>query len=221
MHIEELAAGLGITFYVNTYDGQQMLFESSITEVDPKKHLVLAEAITKDEKVVSLKGKGITVDMVAAIPDEKPILFKNVQVETLKLDQNSFCYNVVTPKEGSNFNRREAYRCFVGNPTTLRNGKDMEDHDVVIKDVSVSGFAITCGGELELEPGQLVHVLLEDYIEEIDREYSFHLYGLMVRKQELEHGKVIYGFRLNNHVGGLENYLTQKERIRLRNSRGK
>ena len=37
----------------------------------------------------------------------------------------------------------------------------------------------------------------------------------------VENGKTVYGFRLNSKVGGLENYLTQKERIRIKKSRGK
>lgn len=221
MRLEELTAGLGITLYVNMPYGQQMQFETSITEVNPKKHLVLAEAILKEDKVLSFKGNGIIVDMVVAIPDEKPILFKNIHVETLKLDKDSFCYNLIAPKDGVAYNRREFFRCFVGLATVLRDGKTQEDHDVIIKDVSQSGFSITCSTELELVPNQLVHVLLEDYIEEIEHRYSFHLYGIMVRKQELEHGKIVYGFRLNNRVGGLENYLSQKERIRIKKSRGK
>ena len=221
MRIEELTAGVGVTFYINIPLSQQMVFESSITEVNLKKHLILAQAIIKNEKVLSFRGNGITIDLVAALPDDKPVLFKNIFVETLKLGENEYCYNIACAHEGTPYNRREAFRCFVGLPTVMRGGKDMNDHQVIIKDVSATGFALTTGTDVTLEPGQLVHILLEDYIEEINHNYSFHLYGIMVRKQELEQGKTVYGFRLNNHVGGLENYLTQKERIRIKKNRGR
>lgn len=223
MHLEELTAGLGVTFYVNIANAaQQMIFESRITEINPKKHLVLVEAIIRDDKVLSFKGKlGISVDMVVALPDDKPLLFQHISMETLKMSDNSFCYNIISDKDGIPYNRRNSFRCFIGNPTHVRSGKDMEEHEVVLRDVSASGFSITCDPGVSLEMDQLVHVLLEDYIEEIDRNYSFHLYGRIVRKQELDNGKIVYGLRLNGKVGGLENYLTQKERIRIKNNRGK
>lgn len=221
MYLEEMTAGFGVTFYVNIGNTQQLVFESKITEVDPKKHYVFTEAIIKDDKVLSFRGKGVVVDMVVAIPDDKPLLFQNISMETLRLSDNSYCYNISAPKEGVGYNRRGSFRCFVGNRAILKGGKDLQEYEVIIKDVSTSGFAITCGPELELIPDQLVHVLLEEYIEDVNQNYSFHLYGLMVRKQELDHGKVVYGFRLNNHVGGLENYVTQKERLRIKKARGR
>lgn len=220
MYLEELTVGTGITFYVNIGNTQQLIFESKITEVDPKKHTVYAEAILKDEKVLSFRGKGIFVDMVAAIPDEKPILFKNIDLETLKFPDNTYHYRLSAAKEGVIYNRRESFRAFVGNRAVLKGGKDLAEYEVILKDVSATGFAVTCGPELEIAPDQLVHVLLEEYIADVNQNYSFHLYGLMVRKQELDHGKVIYGFRLNNRVNGLEGYIAQKERIRLKKSRG-
>jgi hypothetical protein len=222
MRIEELTAGTGITFYANIGSNQQLTFDSKITEVNPKKHLVLADAIFKDDKVLSFKGNAISVDLIVSTPeDDKPILFKNISVETLKLADNSFCYSLSASKEGTPYNRRSNYRCFVGNPSILRDGKVLKDYDVILRDVSANGFAVTCGPELELENEQLVHVLLEDYLEELNQNYSFHLYGITVRRQELEHGKIVYGFRLNNRVGGLETYLTQKERLRIKKSRGR
>lgn len=222
MRIDELTAGCSITFYVKIGGEQQLIFESSIIDVNPKKRLVLAEAILKDGKVLAFKGNAISVDMVAALPEGKPFYFAGITVEPLRLADNSFCYNLSSPKEGIPYNRRGSYRCFIGNPVFLRNSKEMKEYSVILRDVSVTGFSITCGEEVDLElgPNQMVHVLLEDYLEEIDQNFSFHLYGLMVRRQEMENNKILYGFRLNTSVTGLENYLTQKERLRIKRNRG-
>jgi hypothetical protein len=221
MRIEELTTGTGITFYVNIANNQRLTFDSQIIEINLKKHLILAEAIIKDEKVLSFKGSAVSVDLVVTVPDSKPILFKNISVETLKLADNSFCYNLAAAKEGIPYNRRDSYRCFVGNASVLRDNKALKDYNIILRDVSSGGFSVTCGPELELNNEQLVHVLLEDYLEELNQKYSFHLCGITVRKQELEHGKIVYGFRLNNHVGGLETYLTQKERLSIKKNRGR
>lgn len=222
MRLEEMSAGYGITLYVTVNETQQLVFESTITEVLPLKRMVLADAIIRNGKVLTLKGNGISVDVVVAIPDEKPLLFKDVTVESLKSADNSFCYNLIAPNEGVPYNRRQSFRCFVGNTSMLRSGGNLgEEYEVVIRDVSSTGFSITCDASLALPNNQMVHVLLEDYLEETDENFSFHLYGFVVRKQELEHGKVVYGCRLNSRVGGLENYLTKKERIRIKRNRGK
>ncbi len=222
MRIDELTAGCNITFYVKIGGDQQLTFESSIIDVNPKKKMVLAEAILKNGKILAFKGNAISVDMVVALPEGKPLLFQNIIVEPLRLADNSFCYNLSCTKEGIPYNRRGSYRCFIGNPVLLRNSREMKEYEVILRDVSVTGFSITCTPEtnLELAPNQMIHVLLEDYLEEADQNFSFHLYGLMVRKQEMENDKILYGFRLNSTVPGLENYLTQKERLRIKKNRG-
>ena len=45
------------------------------------------------------------------------------------------------------------------------------------------------------------------------------MYGIVVRSQDLENGKIVYGCKLNNHVGGLENYVALKERMNLKKDR--
>ena len=222
MRIEELTAGCNITFYVKIGGEQPLVFESSIIEVNPKRRLVFSEAILKNGKVLAFKGHAISVDMVAALPEGKPFLFENITVEPLRLANNSFCYSLSSVKEGVPYNRRGSYRCFIGNAVFLRNSKEMKEYSVILRDVSVTGFSVTCDQttELELVPNQLVHVLLEDYLEEIDQSFSFHLYGLMIRRQEMENKKILYGFRLNSSIPGLDNYLTQKERLRIKKSRG-
>lgn len=221
MRVDELTAGSSVTFYVKIGD-QQMSFESSILDVNPKKRLVLAEAILKDGKVLAFKGNAISVDMVVSVSDGKPFYFENIGVEPLRLPDNTFVYNLSCTKEGVPYNRRGSYRCFIGNPVYLRNSREMKEYAVILRDVSVTGFSITCDAstDLDLAANQMVHVLLEDYLEEVDQNFSFHLYGLMVRKQEMENDKVLYGFKLNTSVTGLENYLTQKERLRIKKNRG-
>ncbi len=221
MRLEEVTAGSNVSFYVKIGD-QQMTFESTILDVNPKKHLVLAEAILRDGKVLAFKGNAISVDLVVAVTDGKPFYFENINVEPLRLPDNTFVYNLTCTKEGLPYNRRGSYRCFIGNPVFLRNSREMKEYAVILRDVSVTGFSVTCDAttELNLSPSQMVHVLLEDHLEEIDQSFTFHLYGLMVRKQELENGKILYGFKLNAPVIGLENYLTQKERIQIKKTRG-
>jgi len=61
---------------------------------------------------------------------------------------------------------------------------------------------------------------MNDYIADLAENFSFHLYGIVVRKQDLDDHRVVYGCKLNTPVKGLEVYIVKKERIRLMHERG-
>lgn len=219
MRIEELTPGLSITFLV-TINKEFLSFETKVQEVYPRKHLVLAEAIYYNDKIVSFRGKNIIVDLLVKRGDEKPQLFKNVTVTTMRKPDNTLCYNLATIAESKPYNRRQHFRCYVGLPTVVQFGANHSAQDAIIRDISLSGFSVTCSKDMEILPNQIVHTLFNDYIDELDEKFSLHLYGLIVRTHELENGKIVYGCRLNNHVSGLDNYIAKKERIRLRKTNG-
>lgn len=219
MRIEELTTGTNITFLV-IINGEQLSFNSKIQEVYPKKHFVLADAVYHNEKIISFRGKNIIVNLLVTTQDEKPQLFKNITVITMKKPDGSLCYSLTTITESKPYNRRESYRCYVGVTSSMQCGPNRAATEVIIRDVSISGFSVTCDTNMELQPNQTIHVVLNDYIEELAENFSFHLYGIVARIQEFDDGKVLYGCRFNNFVRGLEAYIMKKERIRLRNSNG-
>ena len=219
MRIEELTPGLSLTFLV-TINKEFISFETTVQDVYPRKHLVLANPIYYNGKIVSFRGTNILVDVLVKRGDEKPQIFKNVTVTTMKKPDNSLCYNLATIAESKPYNRRQHFRCYVGLPTVVQFGPNRGAHDAIIRDISLSGFSVTCSKDLEISPNQIVHALFHDYIDELDEKFSLHLYGLIVRTHELENGKIVYGCRLNNRVSGLDNYIAKKERIRLKKTSG-
>ena len=229
MRIEELTPGVDITFYVNISNEQQLTFESKIIASNPQEHFAVAAEFAHDSRSFSLnaqKDRDISIDMVALIPDEKPIWFQDITMKMInpadiKLPQGQTGYQLTSKKQGIPYNRRNHFRCFIGNSTYLTSigNEDAPQCSVFLNDVSASGFSITCDSSLQLEHGQLVHVLLEDRMEGTNRVYSFNLFGVTMRRQDLENGKITYGFKLSSRIGGLENYLLQKERARSSSQR--
>lgn len=216
MRIEELTPEVAITFFVDI-NGEQLIFNSRIQEVLTKRRLVLADPVYQDEKIISFRGNNIHVNVLAVFPDDKPQLFEDVVVTPMRKSDNSLCYNLSCANPSKGYNRRNSFRCFVGISTSLQYKPGEDPVDVIIRDVSTNGFAITCSNNIELVEGQIIHVVLNDYIMQESENYSFHMYGIVVRIQDLGNGKVVYGCRLNNHVGGLENYIAKKERYSVRN----
>lgn len=81
---------------------------------------------------------------------------------------------------------------------------------VTIKDISATGFAFSTSDEREFQENESVHAVLNDYVEETAKSYSFHLYGVIVRKFKLENGNMVYGCRFPARVIGLESYIMER-----------
>ena len=219
MKLEELTAGTPITLIAKIGE-EQLEFHSTVQETYPKKKFILADPVYRDEKIISFSSPGITVDLLVSLDKDKPQIFQKVVIMTMKKPDKSLCYSIAATSDSKGINRRGNFRCFIGTPTTIKCGIEQDLYDAILRDVSISGFSVTVDSDLGITENQVIHAMLEDYIEELNENFSFHLYGLVVRIQELDNGKIVYGCRLNNKIGGLENYIMKKERIRLRKSNG-
>lgn len=215
MRIEELRPGQELTLFVSV-NNNSLVFTSRVQEINPKRHMIFADAVFQNGKPISFRGKGVILNVLAAINDEKPHLFKNVSNTLLRRSDGTLCYSFTTIAESVAYNRRENFRCYVGIETSVQVGTNRAAYEAIIRDVSSNGFAVVCDNDVKFPAGSLVHVVLNDQIDGFGEKYYFHLYGLVARIQELENGRTVYGCRLNNHVAGLDAYLMKKERNRLK-----
>lgn len=219
MLIEELSAGQNITI-IAIIGNEQLTFETTITESYPKKHIVLAAPIYNDEKIVTFRTKNLRINISTVLFENTPYLFKNVTVSLMRKPDDSLCYAVSSTTEGKVNNRRQNFRCFLGIETVLQCGSNHATHNAIFRDISMGGFSVTCDASTDFQENQILHVLLKDYFEDLAEKYSFHLYGIIVRRQELENNRIIYGCRLNSKVPGLEAYIIKKERMQLKKQAG-
>ncbi len=215
MRIEELTPGQSITLVANV-NGEELSFDTKIQEVYLKKKLVLAEPVDRNAKVITFRNANISLDLLVNMGDEQPIVFKNISITLIKKADDSICYSLSAGTEGKSFNRRQNFRCFIGNTVTMKYGTKNLSCEAILRDVSITGFAVVCTDTVVLEENQVIHVHLKDHIVATDEYFQFHLYGIIVRKQEMPNGRVLYGCRLNSRVMGLENYIMKKERLRIR-----
>ncbi|HKM35894.1 MAG TPA: PilZ domain-containing protein [Lachnospiraceae bacterium] len=219
MRIEELTPGQPITLLIVAKD-QQLEFSSTVLESLPRKHTIITTPVMKDDKVIAFHGKGFLVHLIVPFPDQKPYVFRNVTVYTAKKKDDSLCYTITTLAESKEFNRRGAFRCFVGIDTSVRIGSYRSSIEVTIKDVSSTGFSFTSSSEIKYNQNDIAHAVLNDYIEETAKKYSFHLLGNIIRCFRLGNGIIVYGCKFNTKIVGIDRYIMEKERIRLQRSRG-
>lgn len=217
MFIEELENGkkLILTVKIGT---ENVDFETIIRDPVPKKHAIMADVVRDKDKVVSFNGPSVHVDAYFYPGDSAPIVFRNVKIIVYKDKSENVFYVITTNSPSVIVNRREAFRLFVGRDIVVQKGFNRSANDAILKDISSSGFSIIVDPKVvEYELFQTIHTVFNDEIEELCQKYSFQLYGIIVRKEECENGKIVYGCKLNQAVRGLEAYITLKERIRLKN----
>lgn len=220
MRLADLSPGQSILISVHVGD-QQLEFESELELVNNKKHIAYLAPIIKHNKLLTFNAKGIFTDLIVNLPDSKPYIFRNMVLNAMKKEDGSFCYGVLDNAEGLTLNRRGAFRCSIDCNAILRIGSMHKTYNVIIRDVSVTGFSFIFS-DTEEDPcdiGQMVHCVLNDFLEETFDKFSFQLYGMVVRKVELENGKIIHGCKLTATVRGLDNYIAKKERLRLHQQR--
>lgn len=219
MKVSDLAVGQEIKILVMIGE-QKLEFPSSIEMTNPKKKLAYLSPAMKDGKILNFKGKGILTSLLVQLPDSKPLIFRNVTLNTMKKEDGTFCYGMQCLSEGLEVNRRGAFRCSIDIRTVMRIGLDRTTYDIILRDISVTGFSfLFCDSENTCEVGKSVHTVLNDYLEETCENFSFQIYGDVVRCEELENGKVVYGCKLAEKIRNLDKYIAQKERIRIHNQR--
>ncbi len=219
MYIQELEADKKLTLQV-VIGSEQLEFAVTVLESVPKKHGIFTTAVMKDDKVLSFKAAGILTHLLVAFDEKKPHIFYNIAIQTLKSDDGSYCYFISTPAPSKEFNRRGAFRCFVGLRGSVQIGVGNSALDTVIKDVSSTGFSFVMPSSAkEFSSGGIAHILLTDYVKETGENFKFPLTGIIVRSYKMENGNMVYGCKLNAKVIGLDRYVLLKERLRLNKSR--
>jgi len=220
MLITDLQPGLAITLIVQI-NSERMEFESEILEVIPRKRIVLAKPVYQNDKVISFRAKNLIVDILVTFTDEKPQIFKNVTVSLVKKADDSIYYNLQSIAESRVYNRRNHFRCYIGISVNIQYGANRSTCPAILKDISAEGFGFVCSNENEFYMEQVVHTVFKDYIEELNENFVFHIYGIITRAVPLDENRTIYGCRLNNKVPGLETYIMKKDRLRIFKSGGR
>ena len=90
MQIDDLTAGLSLSFIIHL-NNEELQFESRILEVYSRRHTLLAEGVFTDDKIISFRGKGLVVDLIVTLPEDKPQLFKNVTTKLPLLCRHRNC----------------------------------------------------------------------------------------------------------------------------------
>ena len=214
MEIRELDPSFKMSITISNQQSQ-MTLNSEIAFVNGDKLYVTP--FEHNGVILNFNSGAVAISMIAYQEEKTPFLWKIVHINRETVDGVN--YHVITSEvSGVKINRRENFRVFIGidgKATIL--GKDVP-FDVMIKDVSESGFAILVDLTSQVKINKNEAVMIDFYDKIIDE--RFNLTGRVVRAEVTER-YVLYGCRLLKDSGIMRKYIANKQLANRVNSNRK
>ena len=154
MLLSELEQGAKVLLLL-TIDGKHFEFETIVQ--GKHKHDVLLEPIRKDQKILNVQSDQVDVDIMYMREDDKPILWKEAKMDCIR-HKHKIYYASEAANEGREYNRRGAYRLYIGEEIHARIGHSGREKIVHLKDLSNTGFAFIYKEELKDADGAFVYM---------------------------------------------------------------
>lgn len=167
---------------------------------------VFIEPIRQDDKMIDFNTTKLMINIIAEIQDAQPIIWRECSIKGVKYKKKIY-HMITSPKGGLSINRRGRFRLTMGYTGTIRVGAHKGTRNVVVHDLSSSGFSFTVEKEIE-NINEEVHLVFVDS----DNDTFFDLVGNIVRQQEWNNDRFLYGckFKSVNHL--VEYYIAKKQR---------
>ena len=169
---------------------------------------ILVEPIKKENEPINFKSDIVKIDVSVIREEQSPLIWKNVSVTYISYMNQEFHY-ITAFSEGFTFNRRNAYREYMGMPGTVQIGINNMAYEIIVKDISSIGFSFVTSENLDII-GQLSHLVFQDK----DR-VPFNIYGQVVRKQIIHDKKYVYGCITASYYSSIDTYIIKKQRERV------
>lgn len=214
MKIEELTVDQEVKIMA-VIGSSQMDFEVTVEEVNIRRKVIFTTPVFRNDRVISFNKENIFTHLVVTFENQKPLVFKDVTIITMKKPDNSYCYAITSQAESVELNRRGSFRCYLGIDTLCRILGDKSAYNITLKDISSTGFGFIMHGNTTVDMGSTVLIVLNDYLEETKENYSFNIRGKVVRQTTTENGQQVYGCTLDGKYVGLDTYIAKKERLNI------
>ncbi|MBQ7834082.1 MAG: PilZ domain-containing protein [Lachnospiraceae bacterium] len=204
MEIREITPNFKMSITISNQQSS-MTLNSDIAFVEGDKLYVMP--FEHNGVILNFNSGAVAISMIAYEEEKTPYLWKIVHINREFID--GVTYHVITSEvSGVKINRRENFRVFIGidgKATIL--GKEVP-FDVLIKDISESGFAIILDANSEVKINKNEAVMIDFYDKGLDE--RFNLTGRVVRAEVTEKN-VLYGCRLLKDSPLVRKYIANKQ----------
>lgn len=230
MYISEMCGGQPVKLEVEI-NGAKMEFETTVVAVEDKKQMkalegiaqkfpyVLVEPITKNDKVIGFPPNGVNYVVSYVDKDtKKPYEWHNVLVKQVAFADGSKYHIFISDKNAKEVNRRERYRLWLGCDGILQMGLSQKSLRVIVKDISATGVSFIIENreniDASLIPKRSSIVSLS--FSDAETNTKFKINASVVRIEEMEDGRTLYGCRLMQESGAIAKFVNTKQRERNR-----
>ena len=213
MYINEIAvrAGIQITVAIGM---QTMEFTTTVAKVF--NDCIYAEPIFKNEKMIGFSTKGLVLSMITTDAESgRAWQFVNIVIRNIRDADGNLFHEIKCKNEARPINRRGACRVWIGEPGLATTGLGKSPIDVTIKDISISGISFLCDRDNEIPDGSVVHIDFRDSVNNT----RFSISAIVVRSEEIERARVVYGCKLNQESPAIAKYVNEKQREKLQAAR--
>lgn len=200
VQLDDISKGDGAELEVR-YNGRTMNFRSDIVQI--KTNAIFINPITVNDQTVGFSDK-CQISFLHYF-EGKINIWENVIVKLVRFGDNIF-HKIELYGEGKPYNRRESFRMYIGDdmPLYVNTAGGPTAIQVLVKDISTSGFAFITTQEIDQE--RIVRLKLKS-------NFSFHsLSAVIVRKEFITHlDSFLYGCKFNEKYEFLGKYIAQKQ----------
>lgn len=211
MKIYELEEGTEVTLVILV--GEKTLNLKS-TCVGSKGKDTLIAAVRVEGKVINLETGDIKVSLMVDREDEKPLMWPDCDVKML-VTKSNVMIRLGNKFDAKAINRRGDFRLAIGGAAKGRIGRNKEALQMVLRDVSYSGFAVIMEEKGKYEIGMPIRVVHKDD----DLMTVLDLRGKIVRTED-RNGRQLLGCKLDIPSAILGKYIGEKQQRILANRNG-
>lgn len=213
MRIDEIPSDVMVQISVGI-GGQILEFSTKVAQVYDK--CIYAEPILQNEKMIGFGAAGLVLSMIVPMPEDgKAYQFNEIKIRNIKTAEGALYHEITCKQEGTAINRRGACRVWLGETGTARIGLSRNTIDIIVKDISISGIAFVCDKDVDVPDGAIVNITFRDSVSR----NRFELSAIVVRNEEMEKSRIIYGCKLNQESNVVAKFVNDKQREKLRASR--
>jgi len=198
--IDEIPVGASIEIEVR-FNGRSMSFNSEVLFVH--KDSVFINPIKVNDRTIGFNDK-CRINLVVKI-DGKVFLWENVDIKLVKYS-NRIYHRIIVQGEGKPYNRREAYRMYIGEdmPIYINTASGPQLINVLVKDISETGVGFITKEDLDVD--RMIRLKIKDF------NHIMVLSGVIVRKEYLPHlDSFLYGCKFNERNYRLGRFIARKQ----------
>lgn len=193
--LSELEIGTPVSLRISAKNKSMRL--DAVIQNHISEKLAVIELLFDSEK--RLKFDNVKTDMEFYPDGNVPVIWHNVKISSYQT-----AYSVQVFAEGTRHNRRDTFRVGISSLAILSTSIPDCPHQVIIRDLSLTGFSITEKKNLPLDYGDTISVFWSDL------DHELNLTGQLIRIEEREQ-YTIYGFEIRNICKDLASYINVKQ----------